>query len=148
MQTVIFDLDGTLALISKRRDFANAHGKFDWSTFFDPKNINLDDPNWPVIHACRSLAAAGFTIVIFSGRDDISKKETVDWLENYGIISNTLRMRKHGDNTPDQILKKMWLEELFPDKSDILCVFDDRDKVVKMWRAEGLTCFQVAEGKF
>ena len=86
--------------------------------------------------------------MIFSGRDDISKKETVDWLENYGIISNTLRMRKHGDNTPDQILKKMWLEELFPDKSDILCVFDDRDKVVKMWRAEGLTCFQVAEGKF
>ena len=27
-------------------------------------------------------------------------------------------------------------------------VFDDRQQVVDMWRANGLTCFQVAEGNF
>jgi len=27
-------------------------------------------------------------------------------------------------------------------------VFDDRDKVVKMWRNQGLRCCQVAEGDF
>jgi hypothetical protein len=37
---------------------------------------------------------------------------------------------------------------LFPDKSDILCIFDDRDKVVKMWRSNGIACFQVAPGDF
>jgi len=27
-------------------------------------------------------------------------------------------------------------------------VFDDRDRVVKMWRENGIRCFQVAEGNF
>jgi len=51
---------------------------------------------------------------------------------------------------PDDKLKKKWLDDIFPgDKKDsILCVFDDRDKVVKMWRDNGLSCFQVADGNF
>jgi len=63
-------------------------------------------------------------------------------------VPDILRMRKNGDYTPDDVLKKAWLDELFPDKGYILCVFDDRDKVVNMWRREGLTCFQVAPGNF
>lgn len=31
---------------------------------------------------------------------------------------------------------------------EILCVLDDRNKVVKMWRELGLTCLQMAEGDF
>jgi hypothetical protein len=31
---------------------------------------------------------------------------------------------------------------------EVLCVFDDRDKVVKMWRENGINCFQVAPGDF
>lgn len=30
----------------------------------------------------------------------------------------------------------------------IAMVFDDRDKVVAMWRRQGLTCLQVAPGDF
>ena len=43
--------------------------------------------------------------------------------------------------TPDDVLKQNWLNDL--DKKDILCVFDDRQKVVDMWRKNGLSCFQV-----
>ena len=40
---VIFDLDGTLALIDDRRKISTKpNGKMDWDKFFDPKNINLD----------------------------------------------------------------------------------------------------------
>ena len=55
-----------------------------------------------------------------------------------------------GQYMKDDLLKKGWLNDIFPgEKKDrILCVFDDRDKVVKMWRDEGLTCMQVAEGAF
>ena len=51
---------------------------------------------------------------------------------------------------PDDKLKQQWLDTLFPGdkKNDIVCVFDDRYKVVKMWRENGLDCFQVAEGNF
>ena len=51
---------------------------------------------------------------------------------------------------PDDKLKQGWLDDLWPDdkKDNIVCVFDDRDKVVQMWRENGLNCFQVAEGAF
>ena len=52
---------------------------------------------------------------------------------------------------PDDKLKQHWLDDLFPKDSkrlDIVCVFDDRDKVVDMWRKNGLTCMQVAPGNF
>jgi len=37
---------------------------------------------------------------------------------------------------------------LTEDKSRLVAVFDDRDRVVKMWRDVGVTCFQVADGEF
>ena len=48
----------------------------------------------------------------------------------------------------DDVLKKKWLDDLFPNIDDITCVFDDRDKVVQMWRDNGISCFQVAPGNF
>jgi hypothetical protein len=34
------------------------------------------------------------------------------------------------------------------DKSNILYAVDDRQRVVDMWRSNGITCLQVAEGNF
>jgi hypothetical protein len=34
------------------------------------------------------------------------------------------------------------------DNFDVQFVLDDRDQVVEMWRAMGLTCLQVAPGNF
>ena len=148
-KTVIFDLDGTLALIDKRRAIsAKDNGKINWKTFFAPENISLDEPNVPVIEMAKMLKAQGHSVVIFSGRDSISRKETIDWLNNFGVPFDILKMRPQGTFTPDDVLKQNWLDQLFPDRSDILCIFDDRDKVVKMWRDNGISCFQVAEGSF
>lgn len=148
-KTVIFDLDGTLALIDKRRALAaKANGKINWKTFFDPENIQLDEPNVPVIEMAKMLKAQGHSVVIFSGRDSISRTETIAWLKQFGVPFDVLKMRPEGSFTPDDVLKQNWLDQLFPVKSDVLCIFDDRDKVVKMWRSNGITCFQVAPGDF
>jgi hypothetical protein len=50
----------------------------------------------------------------------------------------------------DEILKENWLDDFANKvgKENIVGVFDDRQKVVDMWRKNGLTCFQVAEGNF
>ena len=65
------------------------------------------------------------------------------------LLGPMLRMRKQGDYTPDEVLKKQWFDELSThDRMRLMCVFDDRDKVVKMWRDEGVACFQVAPGEF
>jgi phosphoglycolate phosphatase-like HAD superfamily hydrolase len=147
--TVIFDLDGTLALIDKRRKLSTKeNGKLNWGKFFDPKNISLDEPNVPVIKAFQAMKAAGYRVGIFSGRDSISKKETELWLAEHGIIPDFLRMRPQNSFTKDDVLKKKWLDEELADGHEILCTFDDRDKVVKMWRDNDITCFQVAPGEF
>ena len=148
-KTVIFDLDGTLALIDERRAIsANPNGKINWKTFFNPANIQLDKPNIPVIEMAKMLKSQGHSVVIFSGRDSISRKETIDWLNQFGVPFDVLKMRPQGSFTPDDKLKQDWLDQLFPDKNDVLCIFDDRDKVVKMWRDNGISCFQVAPGNF
>lgn len=147
--TVIFDLDGTLALIEKRRQLATKdNGKIDWNTFFLPANISLDEPNVPVIKTFQAMKDAGFNVGIFSGRDSISRKETESWLAENGIRPDFLYMRPEGSFTKDDILKKKWLDQLLADGKNVMCVFDDRDKVVKMWRDNGISCFQVNYGDF
>lgn len=152
MKNVIFDLDGTLALIDVRRELATKEdGKVDWDIFFNPKNIELDTPNHLVILMAQVLKSKGLHIHIFSGRLDNSKDETIQWLNKFEVPFDTIQMRPNTNGfkfMPDDKLKLRWLNEKFPNKSDIFGVFDDRNKVVKMWRDNGLTCYQVAEGDF
>jgi len=149
MKTVIFDLDGTLALIDKRRALAaKPNGKIDWSIFFDPKNIELDEPNQAVIDTFNIMKYAGLHVGIFSGRDEVTYDKTLEWLAKYEIEPDFIKMRPKGSYTPDDVLKATWLEELMSDDVDVLCVYDDRDKVVNMWRQRGIACFQVAPGNF
>ena len=151
MKNVIFDLDGTLALIDARRALATKSGKMDWDVFFDPKNIDLDLPNHGVIAMAQTLKAAGHRIIIFSGRSKRTKDVTKAWLDKFDVPFDVLKMRPTSKDfmfMPDDKLKQMWLDSLFTDKSDIICVFDDRQKVVDMWRDNGLTCMQVAPGNF
>jgi FMN phosphatase YigB (HAD superfamily) len=155
MKYIIFDLDGTLADISLRRKKARKEDDtINWSIFFDPRNIQLDSPIESVLFLYHSMIlSAEIKVVIFSGRSDVTKQRTFDWFSEHDIVPpDIIEMRKDGDYTPDEILKKKWLYQLLEDeyisKEDILFVVDDRNKVVKMWREEGLTCLQCAEGDF
>ena len=147
---VIFDLDGTLAIIDKRRDLATASGKFDWDVFHDASNISLDEPNTPVIKMAQLFAEDGFLIAIFSGRSDKTEHTTRSWLTRNRVPFHTLVMRPHKTMNfiPDEILKKHMLDNAPFHIDDIFLVVDDRQKVVDMWRDLGLTVFQVAEGNF
>jgi hypothetical protein len=145
---VIFDLDGTLALIDKRRAIStNDDGKMDWDKFFDPKNISLDVPNDGVIQMAKLLSSHGYKIWILSGRSDVTYQATIDWLNDNDVWFDHLMMRpKKLHFTKDSDLKQMWLDTIGVDNVDM--VFDDRQQVVDMWRDNGLTTFQVADGNF
>ena len=166
-KTVIFDLDGTLANIDVRRDKSlKPNGKLNWDIFAAPDSImNWDTPNVPVIKMAQLFKKDGFKIVIFSGRNDRGFFATRDWLKIHNVPFDLLVMRPdkfqskawpiaHGNPAtpdmrfmPDEILKKAMLDT-FVNKDNVFCVFDDRKKVVDMWRQEGLTCFEVDEAHF
>ena len=144
---VIFDLDGTLALIDDRRKVSTKpNGKMDWDKFFDPKNIDLDKPNSVVIKMAQTLKDVGHLIYIFSGRSSVTQSATLDWLIKHKVPFHVIKMRPVKDFTPDDVLKQNWLNDI--GKDNVLCTFDDRNKVVDMWRQNGINCFQVADGNF
>jgi len=152
-KTVIFDLDGTLAIIDKRKDLAmtseqKRHTKFNWDVFFNPENIKLDVPNEPVVKMAQLFAENGFTIVIFSGRSNKTEKTTRSWLARNRVPFHKLVMRDNKRHyMPDNELKKQFLDE-HVNIDDVFLVVDDRQQVVDMWRSLNLPVFQVAEGDF
>lgn len=145
---IVFDLDGTLALNKHREHFITGPTK-NWNAFFDA--CGADEPNLPVMAAMRAFVRAPSdemwepnTVEIWSGRTDRVRSITEDWLRRHGVpLEHLTRMRREGDFTADEVLKEQWLKERRPD-----LVFDDRDKVVAMWRRHGIPCFQVAKGDF
>jgi hypothetical protein len=147
---VIADLDGTIALIEHRRHWLDREKHLEltsderWRRFF--AECHKDLPNIPVIHTLRALRWSWYEIHIFSGRSDEVQDQTLTWLNNFNVPFQLLKMRAAGDFTPDEELKRQWIEDY--NLSEILCVFDDRTCVVEMWRSLGLTCFQVAPGEF
>lgn len=135
---VIFDLDGTLADISHRVHFVRGGGR-DWASFFAACVDDLPHPH--VIETFKAHLDAGHKVRVWSARSDVVRKQTEDWLLRHGIDPCFLQhMRAAGDNTPDVALKRYWLSQEH-ERPDI--VYDDRQRVVDMWRAEGIPCFQV-----
>ena len=148
---VIFDLDGTLADISARRNLATKDdGKLDWDIFLNRDNIKLDVPNQKVVDMARMINDTDrYQIFILSGRSKSTYRTTQQWLIQNDIPFDDLIMRptdKHHHYMKDSDLKQMWLDSI--GKDSVAMVFDDRQQVVDMWRSNGLTCFQVAEGDF
>src|SRR3954453_13638214 len=133
---ILVDIDGTVALM-------NGRSPYDWS------RVGSDLPNQPVIDAVRAMHAAGNTIVFCSGRDAVCRPETEAWLDLYvGVPYESLFTRPEGDSRKDAVVKREIFDNEIRDRWRIVGVFDDRQQVVRMWRALGLTVFQVAEGDY
>lgn len=148
----IFDLDGTLACIEHRKGILQEIDDPDrWRRFYAA--CDLDEPNKAVIFAMKALRCFA-DIWIFSGRSEEVRDETVAWLVRHAHfkaaeLETTLIMRAVGDHRADDVLKEEWLVNMLDvDRARLVAVFDDRDRVVSMWRRSGVPCFQVAPGDF
>ena len=145
---IIFDLDGTLAIIDERREKAmKQNGKLNWEKFSSDELIKKDLPNVPVIKTAKLFHQNGFKIYVLSGRSDKTSDITIQWLKKYNVPFDLLKMRKNNDTRPDEIIKKEFVLELGI-LENIFLILDDRQKVVNMWRSLKLPCFQVNEGTF
>ena len=110
-----------------------------------PHKINLsigiyfdDAGRLPVMNAVRTAESAML--------------QTTMWLKHHVLDPDRgplwmLLMRKVGDNRPDDVIKQELLDAI-KHRYNIIAAFDDRDKVVQMWRNNNIACFQVAPGDF
>lgn len=141
---IIVDIDGTLAHMNGRSpyDYSKVHTDLVDKEIREIVNANFWDgrdvePRIPKTY-----------VVIVSGREDGCKEETLEWLKENQVWYDEIYMRKNGDHRDDKIVKKEIYEEFIKPRYNIRFVLDDRDRVVKMWREEGLKVLQVAEGDF
>lgn len=149
----IFDLDGTLALIHHRREMLlDKSNPRRWQQFYAA--CVKDAPNPSVISTLWTLYNGGAEIWIWSGRSDEVYIETGQWLLRFiqrdGVNPiSAFRMRKEHDYQPDNKLKERWLLGLSSiDRARLVATFDDRNRIVDMYRSHGITCYQVAPGDF
>lgn len=136
---ILCDIDGTVALHGDRNPY-------------DTSRYHEDQPNTPVIEAVRRERDAGLEIVFCSGRSaaffDITAKWILDNVFPERETGFSLHMRKVGDVRNDAIVKNELFDEHIRDRYDVRRIYDDRDRVVAMWRSLGLTVLQCADGNF
>lgn len=142
---IIFDIDGTLADISHRRHYVESKPK-DWPAF--QKAAHLDMPHEPICVLARSLRCLAHRIILCSGRGEQERPVTEAWLERHQIVHDGLYMRAEKDYRGDDIIKEELYRRILADGFRPELVFDDRNRVVALWRRLGLVCCQVAEGDF
>lgn len=151
---LIVDIDGTIADLSHRLHHINGSSRKDWDAFFAA--CKYDRVHVDVVTIIKDLAARGNKPIHFiTGRSNVVYQETLDWLYNEaGFLSYdfTLFMRNHGDHRTDDIVKhelynrNLWPRGVVPKTT--LAVFEDRDRVVQMWRSMGFRVLQIANGEF
>lgn len=132
---VMVDIDGTLALNGDRDPY-------------DPTRYDQDRPNLPVIEAVRAHHHAGHAVLFCSGRDDTYREVTQAWLDEHTGVPGPLFMRPAEDRRRDDVVKLELFDRHIRPFYNVLCVYDDRERVVAAWRGIGLTVMQVAEGRF
>ena len=125
----LVDVDGTVALNNTRPPFA-------WH------RVDEDSPNLPVIQLVQQLSQTN-KIIIISGRSDVCRELTQQWLDRYDIPHHQVLMRSENDQRPDELIKSELYHTHVLGNYNILGVVDDRPKVCRMWRRLGLTVFQV-----
>jgi predicted kinase len=135
-EAILVDIDGTVALLGGRDPY-------------DMRQVGDDRPNQAVITAVQAMHAFGHQIVYCTGRSENGRAATEAWLKRHvDVPYEALFMRRTGDTRRDSVVKAEIFEREIRHRFQITGVFDDRAQVVRMWRALGLTVFQVAEGDF
>lgn len=142
-RAVWFDLDGTLAERVHPLAPQPVRGPF------DEARVGEDAVIEHVADLARILHAAGYKIVIMSGRSTACQEESERWLIENEIPYDDIFMREAGDQRKDSVVKEDLFWTHVAPKYDIEYALDDRQQVVDHTREVlKIPVLQVAPGNF
>lgn len=136
----ITDLDGTMAI-------HNGRSPYDYS------RVSEDRVNDTLRGVLLDRMKGGSKLIIMSGRPDINNVRADTeawWAKHVGLPYLELLMRPADRlQINDAIIKRDLFDDHVRGKYNVEVVFDDRDRVVDMWRNQlGLPTYQVNYGDF
>ena len=138
---VIIDIDGTLAHMQSN-EAGKQRSPYDWS------RVGEDALDLVIKELMDDAINRGDIVILVSGRDEVCRQETKDWLNANNALYDQLFMRPEGDMRKDTIVKLEIYKAEIEERYNVRYVLDDRDVVVDMWRQLGLKVLQVAPGNF
>lgn len=134
---VIVDIDGTLALATSRHPY-------------DTTQYLSDELEHRLARLVNDLVTSyePYQIVIVTGRDEAHRNTLEEWLEREHVRWDEIYMRPRGDIRRHNMVKLDLFNAYLRDRFNVIAAFDDRDRVVRLWRRLGLLTLQAAEGDF
>jgi len=142
MSIIIVDIDGTIADHSHRRHFIESMPK-DWEGYFNAASGDLCIAE--NVALVKALSRQN-DIVFVTGRPERIRESTAKWLRTFLTTPYlTLFMRGDKDRRQDDVVKREILNKYIP-KDQVKLVIDDRPRVIRMWREQGLDVLDVGDG--
>lgn len=140
---ILCDIDGTLADLSHRLHYVRGENR-DWNSFF--AEVGGDEFRYEVWEQVVSDADENDARIIFlSGRSDVAREDTEEWLWEHTGEMPIVLMRRENDRRPDTDVKREIYDRHFSGY-DIVRVYDDRPCMVRMWRDMGLNVVDCGDG--
>lgn len=141
----IFDLDGTLSNGNHRLHLLpkkDLHLNESWTAF--NMAAGGDAPITDTIRVMEAMRAAGFIVIILTGRSDEAREITEKWLVQNGASHyDLLIMRSSSDNRKDTVIKEEILRKIGIER--IVAAWDDSPTVIAHFRSLGITTYQVCD---
>ena len=141
----IFDLDDTLSNGNHRlhllpkKDLHLTESR----TAFNMAAVG-DAPITDTIRVMKAMRAAGFIVIILTGRSDEAREITEKWLVQNGASHyDLLIMRSASDNRKDTVIKEEILRKIGIER--IVAAWDDSPTVIAHFRSLGITTYQVCD---
>jgi hypothetical protein len=117
----VFDIDGVLADVSHRVHFLERRRQ-DWGGFF---RAAVDDAVLPEGAALVHEAAKDCEIAYLTGRPEVCRQDTLEWLHAQGFPDGELVMRSNRDHRPARKAKPPLLAQLAEGRVVAVVVDDD-----------------------
>lgn len=149
---IVSDLDGTLADCSHRLHFAKSEPK-DWKSFF--AGVSYDTPRHEVfdqvmkdyLNQIQEHGSEKVKFIIVSARPERTRAATEEWLQMHGMMHDVaaIIMRSDTDSRQDDIVKRE-IYEKYLKPYEVLRVYDDRPRVIRVWKELGIDVVDVGPG--
>ncbi len=141
---VVCDIDGVLADASGRQHYLSGYRR-DWDAFFEAAGA---DPLIPEVARLLELLEPSLQVVMLTARPASILRDTVDWLERFGLRYDLLVMRTGGDYLRAVEFKRRETRALKDYGFDLRLALEDDRRNLEMFEDEGVPCLYVHSGYY
>lgn len=147
-KAIIVDIDGTIADMKHRLHYLEDKN---WDGFYSEvgKDTFRKDIWDKVLETAGDPAPFGHTIIFVTGRPAKTCSDTMAWMRENGIEIDDyhqLYMRVDDDHSPDTDYKTGVYEGSIKPNYDVIAVFEDRPRLVRMYKEMGLNVIDCGDG--